>query len=151
MKGPNSEKADFFKLFSVEAGEPDLWNQRNLLFKDVRTFLVEGGSDAPLQLKEFVTRKATTEHASTPIIRRVDVLRALETNEADLWPAQCLIAGPTDGPLPREQEGEIRAILEAVVGAPINLISTCSPPWRFFMSARANARGFKQSAASRKG
>lgn len=113
IKGPNSETANFFKLFSVEAGEPDLWNQRNLLFKDVRTYLAETGSDAPLQLKELVTKKATTEQASNPSIRRLDVLRALGTDEADLWPAQCLIAGPTDGALPREQEREIRAILES--------------------------------------
>ena len=113
IKGPDSETANFFKLFSVEAGEPDLWNQRNLLFKDVRTYLCETGSDAPLQLKELVTKKATTEQASNPSIRRLDVLRALGTDEADLWPARCLIAGPTDGALPREQEREIRAILES--------------------------------------
>jgi len=113
VEGTDYETANFFKLFSVEPGEPDLWNQRNLLFKDVRTFLAEGDSDAPLQLKELVTRKATTEYASNPSIRRVDVLRALETDEADLWPAECLIAGPAGGALPREQEGEIRAILES--------------------------------------
>jgi hypothetical protein len=112
VKGLNNETENFFKLFSVEAGEPNLWNQRNLLFKDVRTYLAETDSDAPLQLKELVTRKATTEQASNPSIRRLDVLRALKTDEADLWPAQCLIAGPADGALPREQEREILAILE---------------------------------------
>lgn len=113
VEGLDCETANFFKLFSVEPGEPDLWNQRNLLFKNVRTFLAESDSDAPLQLKELVTRKATTEYASNPSILRVDVLRALETDEADLWPAQCLITGPSGSPLPREQEGEIRAILES--------------------------------------
>ncbi|MES2898678.1 MAG: hypothetical protein V4723_03065 [Pseudomonadota bacterium] len=113
VEGPETAKTNFFKIFSVEAGEPDLWNQRNLLFKDVRTYLAEAGSDAPLQLKELVTRKATSEQASNPSIRRLDVLRALDTDEPDLWPAQCLIAGPVDGALPREQEGEIRAILQS--------------------------------------
>lgn len=113
VKGLDRETANFFKLFSVEPGEPDLWNQRNLLFHDVKKYLAESDSEASLQLKELVTKKATTEHASNPSIRRVDVLRALETDEADLWPAQCLIAGPADGALPREQEGEIRAILES--------------------------------------
>ena len=113
VKGLGTETANFFKLLSVEPGEPDLWNQRNLLFKDVRTFLADGGSDAPLQLKELVTRKATTEYASNTSILRVDVLRALGTDEADLWPAECLIEGPAGGALPREQEGEIRAILES--------------------------------------
>lgn len=113
VKGLGSESANFFKLFSVEGGEPNLWNQRNLLFKDVRTFLAEADSDAPLQLKELVAKKATSEHTSSPSIRRLDVLRALETDEADLWPAKCLIAEPADGALPREQEQEIRTILES--------------------------------------
>lgn len=113
VKGLDSETANFFKLFSVEAGEPDLWNQRNLLFKDVGKYLAEADSDAPLQLKELVTRKATSEQASNPSIRRVDVLRALGADEADLWPAKCLITEPTDGAFPREQEREIRTILES--------------------------------------
>src|ERR1035437_2078606 len=106
VNGLGSETKSFFKLFSVEAGEPDLWNQRNLLFKDVRTYLAEADSDAPLQLKELVTNKATSAHASNPSIRRLDVLRALETDEADLWPAKGLIAEPADGALLREQGGE---------------------------------------------
>jgi hypothetical protein len=113
VKGLGSETPSFFKLFSIEAGEPDLWNQRNLLFKDVSKYLAESDSDAPLQLKELVTKKATSEHASNPSIRRLDVLRALETDEADLWPAKCLITEPTDGALPREQESEIQVILES--------------------------------------
>lgn len=113
VKGLGSETANFFMLFSAEAGEPDLWNQRNLLFNDVRKYLAEADSDAPLQLKELVTKKATSEHASDPSIRRLDVLRALGADEADLWPAKCLIAEPTDGALPREQEQEIRTILES--------------------------------------
>lgn len=113
VKGLDSETANFFKLFSVEAGEPDLWNQRNLLFKDVGKYLAEAYSDAPLQLKELVTKKATSEHASNPSIRSPDVLRALGADEADLWPAKCMIAVPTDGAFPREQEREIRTILES--------------------------------------
>lgn len=113
VQGLGSETANFFKLFSVEAGEPNLWNQRNLLFKDIRTYLTEVDSDAPLQLKELVTKKATSEYASNPSIRRLDVLRALKADEADLWPAKCLIAEPTDGALPREQDPEIRRILES--------------------------------------
>jgi hypothetical protein len=115
VKGLDGETANFFKLFSVEAGEPDLWNQRNLLFKDIRNYLVEADSDALLQLKELVTRKATSEHASNPSIRRQDVLRALGAVEADLWPAKCLIAEPTDGAFLREQEQEIRTILESAI------------------------------------
>lgn len=63
VTGLGSETTSFFKIFSIEAGEPALWNQRNLLFNDVRTYLAEADSDAPLQLKELVTKKATSEHA----------------------------------------------------------------------------------------
>lgn len=115
VKGLGTETAAFFQLFSVEAGEPDLWNQRNLLFTDVRTYLAEADSEAPLLLKELVTKKASSEHASNPSIRRSDVLRALKSDEADLWPAQCLIAEPANGALPREQEPEIRAVIESAV------------------------------------
>ena len=115
VKVLDGETANFFKLFAVEAGEPDLWNQRNLLFKDVRNYLAEADSDALLQLKELVTRKATSEHASNPSIRRLDVLRALGADEVDLWPAKCLIAEPTDGAFPREQEQEIRTSLESAI------------------------------------
>lgn len=108
----DAETANFFKLFSAEGGEPDLWNQRNLLFADTRTYLTGADSDAPLQLKDLVTRKATTEFASNPSINRQDVLRALRTDEADLLPAECLITGPADGALARAQEGEIRKVME---------------------------------------
>jgi hypothetical protein len=113
VTGLGHETACFFKLFSVEAGEPALWNQRNLLFNDVRTYLAEADSDAPLQLKELVTKKATSEHASNPSIRRLDVLRALKADEADLLPAECRIAEPDDGAFQREQESEIRRVLES--------------------------------------
>lgn len=107
----DADKLGFFQLFSVEAGQPDLWNQRNLLFGDVSTYLAEADSDAPVQLKELVAKKATSEYASNPSIRQIDVLRALKTDEADLFPAKCLIKAPTDV-LRREQEPEIRATLE---------------------------------------
>ena len=110
-KGLGSETRNFFQLFSVEAGEPDLWNQRNLLFADVRNVLADADSDAPVQLKELVARKATSEFASNPSIEVTDVLRALSTDVDDLIPAPCLIKAPDDL-LAREQEPEIRATIE---------------------------------------
>lgn len=108
-----SSAARFFKLFSAEGGEADLWTQRNLLTQDIGAYLPDADYDAPVQLKELVTRKATTEFTSDPSIRRHDVLRALKSTEEQLQPAQRLIPNATNT-LPREKEGEIlRVILAA--------------------------------------
>jgi hypothetical protein len=103
----------FFRQFSAEGGERDLWAQRNLLDQDFREYLPEADYDAPVQLKELVTRKATTEFEADPAIRRHDVLRALKVTEEQLQPAPCLIPGASNT-LPREQEQDI---LEALLTA----------------------------------
>ncbi|CAN0623066.1 NACHT domain-containing protein [Burkholderia multivorans] len=105
-----TQAADFFRLFSADGGEPSLWAQRNLLAQDVSIYLAEADFDAPVQLKELVARKASSEFAADPAIRRHDVLRALKVTETDLLPAPCLIVAPSDM-LPREQETEIREAL----------------------------------------
>lgn len=96
----------FFKLFVVDGEEDDLWGQRNLLVQDLSSYLPDADCDAPLQLKDLITRKATTEFESNPSVRRYDVLRALKSSEDDLQPAPCLISDPS-GTLPRDQENEI--------------------------------------------
>ncbi|MBN6744312.1 NACHT domain-containing protein, partial [Acidithiobacillus sp. MC2.1] len=106
--------SQFFSLFAAEGGEECLWAQRNLLTQDISAYLPDADYDAPVQLKELVTRKATTEFESNPSIRRHDVLRALKATEEQLQPAPCLIRGPTHTTLPREQEQEIlRTLLAA--------------------------------------
>ncbi|AMV48212.1 AVAST type 3 anti-phage nuclease/ATPase Avs3a [Paraburkholderia caribensis] len=102
------EATDFFSIFSVEGEEPGLWAQRNLLVRDVGVYLSEVDYDAPVQLKELVARKASSEFAADPAIRRHDVLRALKVTEESLVPAPCLMDAPAVA-LPREQEAEIRA------------------------------------------
>lgn len=104
--GDAAEASRFLALFSAEGGEDDLWAQRNLLTQDVRAYLPDSDFDAPVQLKEMVTRKATTEFAANPSIRRNDVLRALGATEDDLTPAPNMIAEP-DNELAREQEAAI--------------------------------------------
>lgn len=101
-----AQVADFFQLFSADGGAPSLWAQRNLLFQDISTYLPEADYDSPVQLKELVTRKATTEFEKDPSIRRYDVLRALKVSESDLLPAPCEITVLKEI-LPREQEREI--------------------------------------------
>ncbi len=100
----------FYSIFSVEAGEPDLWQQRNLLRQDLGAYLSEPDVEALLQLKELVTRRATGEGEKDGSIRRRDVLRALHVDEIDLLPAPSLISEPMEV-LPREQHADILATL----------------------------------------
>lgn len=103
----------FFSAFSVEAGEPDLWEQRNLLSQDLNAYMSEPDADALLQLCELVTRKASDEWEKDRSIRTYDVLRALKVTEVELLPAPSLIAEPSHV-LARAQESDIlSALLEA--------------------------------------
>lgn len=100
----------FFRAFFVEAGEPDLWEQRNLLSQDLSAYMSEPDADAPLQLRELVTRKATDEGEKDRSIRLYDVLRALKVTEVELLPAPSLIAEPKQA-LTRAQESHILSTL----------------------------------------
>ncbi len=111
-KPAGSNLQRFFEAFSIEAGEPDLWEQRNLLSQDLSAYLSRPDTDAPLQLKELVTRKAADEGAKDRSIRLYDVLRVLQVSEVDLLPAPSLIAEPKQT-LPRAQEAEILSTLLA--------------------------------------
>lgn len=105
-----SNLQSFFAAFSVEAGEPDLWEQRNLLSQDLSAYLSEPDTEAALQLKELVTRRATDEGAKDRSVRLYDVLRALRVTEIDLLPAPSLISELKQG-LPRVQQADILATL----------------------------------------
>jgi hypothetical protein len=65
--------------------------QRRMLDIDLQSYLPDGDKDAPLQLKELVTRKATSQFQSNPQITRHDVLESLGTHEGELFPAPNLI------------------------------------------------------------
>lgn len=109
----NDRASHFFKLFIAEGEEGDLWEQRHLLAQDLSAYLPDADYDTPVQLKDLITRKATTEFESDPSVRRYDVLRALKASEAELQPAPCLISDPSNT-LPRDQEPEIlRGLLAA--------------------------------------
>ncbi|HGW8908557.1 TPA: AVAST type 3 anti-phage nuclease/ATPase Avs3a [Pseudomonas aeruginosa] len=105
-----SNVQSFFSAFSVEAGEPDLWEQRNLLSQDLSAYLSEPDTEAVLQLKELVTRRATDEGAKDRCVRLYDVLRAMRVTEIDLLPAPSLISEPKQV-LPRVQQADILAAL----------------------------------------
>lgn len=104
-----SNVQSFFAAFSVEAGEPDLWEQRNLLRQDLNAYMSEPDTEAAVQLKELVTRRATGEEKDRSI-RLYNVLLALRVTEADLLPAPSLILVPKLV-LPRAQQADILATL----------------------------------------
>jgi hypothetical protein len=105
-----SNVQSFFATFSVEAGEPDLWEQRNLLSQDLSAYLSEPDTEAALQLKELVTRRATDEGEKDRSVRLYNVLLALRVTEVDLLPAPPLISEPAQV-LPRAQQADILATL----------------------------------------
>lgn len=102
----SAQNMDFFALFSFVGEEPSLWTQRNLLSRDVTKYLADADYDAPLLLKELVTRKAGSEFAKDPSIRRHDVLLAMKVDELILLPAPCQIVRQ-EHVFAREQEKEI--------------------------------------------
>lgn len=107
--------ADFSKLLHFEDRQDDYWDQRNILFQDVSGYLPDADVDAPMRLKELVTRRALSEGEKNPTITKMDVLRALNTDESLLFPAKSLIKR-VDTAMPRTQEDEfLRAIVAARV------------------------------------
>lgn len=110
--------ADFSKLLHLEDRQDDYWDQRNILFQDVSGYLPDTDVDAPVRLKELVTRRALSEGEKNPTITKMDVLRALNTDESLLFPANSLIE-TVDTSIPRTQEDEL---LRAIVAARVPVI-----------------------------
>ena len=107
------ELAAFSKLLHFKGRQDDCWDQRNILFQEVSGYLPGADVDAPIQLKELVTRRALSEGEVNPVITKFDVLRALKTDEDLLFPANCLIE-LLNSAIPRAQEANlIRKIVEA--------------------------------------
>ena len=107
------ELAVFCELLRFEDRQDNYWHQRNILFQEVSGYLPDADVDAPTQLKELVTRRALSESEQNPTITKIDVLRALNTDESLLFPAKCLITDVANA-VPREQEPDlIRQILSA--------------------------------------
>ena len=105
--------SSFCSLIRFEDRQDDYWDQRNILFQDISGYLPDADVDAPTQLKELVTRKALSESEQTPTITKMDVLRALKTDESRLYPAPSLIKS-IDNAVPREQEA---ALIQAIIQA----------------------------------
>jgi hypothetical protein len=92
----------FACIFTLTGRTQDFLKQRALLHDDVSGYLPEADRDAPLQMKDLVAKRATTEFAHRPEINRYDVLEALGTRLEKLYPAKALIELPA-AIVPREQ------------------------------------------------
>lgn len=109
---------NFCKLLRLEGNQEGLWDQQNLLAQDVSYYLVDADFDAPIQLKELVTKKALSASVDNPAINKMDVFRALKTDETRLFPAPCLIKN-LENAVPREQEPELFQAIVQANGIPI--------------------------------
>lgn len=108
----------FCQMLHIEERQDGYWEQRNILLRESSGYLPDLDTQAPLNLKELITRKALSESASDPAITRMDVLRALGVDETNLFPAPCLIE-KIDNTIPRIQEAAlVKSIVEAE-GSPI--------------------------------
>lgn len=110
--------AAFCSLLRLDGNQEGLWDQQNMLAQDVSCYLVDADVDAPVQLKELVTKKAGSASAGNPAITRMDVLRALQTDESRLFPAPCLIKD-IENVVPREQEPELFREIVQADGTPV--------------------------------
>lgn len=96
----------FCRLLRLDGGQNSYWVERGLLAQETKAYLPGDDVDAPVQLKELVTRKALSESISNPSVTKTDVLRALGTTEDRLFPAPSRIIAPPNA-IPREQEASI--------------------------------------------
>lgn len=110
--------SSFLRLLRLEGGNDAYQGQRSNLAQETGRYLVGDDVDAPVRLKELVTRKALSESAGDPSIRKVDVLRALGTSEDRLFPAHCLIEEPHNA-ISRSQEA---LLASRVVSADVPVI-----------------------------
>jgi len=104
LKGPRLRA--FCKRLRILDKEESYSAQRFRLAEDLRGYLPGDDADAPVQLKELVTRKATSDFATNPAIRKMDVLRALGVTEVSLFPAPPRLESSADS-IAREQERDL--------------------------------------------
>ncbi len=114
----DKELAAFCGLLHLEGGHEQLWDQRDILAREVSGYLPQADAESHVLLKELVARKALTENEERPAIRRTDVLRVLKTSEAHLFPAPCRIR-TVESIVPREQEPELFHAITTTEGRPI--------------------------------
>lgn len=102
-----SSLACFLTLVHFEGKQDSYWEQRNTLSLDIKNYLPGTDSEAPLKIKELVTRRALSEGEENPTITKMDLLRALGTTGRQLFPAPCEIESLST-PIQRAQYTELQ-------------------------------------------
>lgn len=95
MRLPIEQAIELAKILTLTGHTEHYLEQRSLLHGEVSGYLPEADRDAPLQMKNLVEQRATTEFEHRPEITRMDVLKALGTDMRDLYPAPSLIELPS--------------------------------------------------------
>ena len=98
----------FCQLLWLKGGHENYWFQRGALAQETKAYLPGNDVDAPVQLKELVTRKALSESKENPSITKTDVLRALGTTEDRIFPAPSFLE-TAEKSIPRVQESNLVA------------------------------------------
>ena len=108
----DSEAPRFWRALQLRGGQGNRHAQQAELHLDVGSYLPGPDIHGPLQLKELVVQRTLPEHASDPVVRKMDVLRALGVSPDEIFPAPNRIDAPV-ALIPRAQEAEIaRDIVE---------------------------------------
>ncbi|MCY4531540.1 MAG: hypothetical protein OXC84_04320 [Gammaproteobacteria bacterium] len=103
---------EFFASFRIDDTNDVHWKQRSILTEELGVYIAGSDKEVADQLWRLVVDKAMPEQASSPEITREDVLRYLNTDEDELFPAPCSSESAEDY-FAREQEDEyLRIILE---------------------------------------
>lgn len=82
---------EFLSCFRIENLSDIHWKQRSILIQELQGYIPSGDAEAADQLWRLVVEKNSPESASSPEITREDVLRYLNTNHDELFPASSLI------------------------------------------------------------
>ncbi len=114
---PNTELLEFLNLITFSGNNPDFIGQRERLSSDLHNFLADRDSDAPVQLKELVTRKATNDNNNNGIMRE-DMLRVLGVELDELFPAPNQVEVIRQ-PIKRLQQIDVQRQIEAQSSKPI--------------------------------
>ena len=105
--------SEFLTLFIIDDANSGYWQQRNYLHAELKGYLPGPDREIADQLWRLVTEKALPHQESRPEISREDVLRALKTDEDELYPAGSLIE-VGDKHFAREQEQDFLAKILSV-------------------------------------
>ncbi|WP_218109092.1 hypothetical protein [Desulfolutivibrio sulfoxidireducens] len=118
VEGAVDDLCAFAKLLRFEGRQDDYWEQRNILAQETYGYLSDADAEGPLKLKEIVLKRALSEGEANRKITKIDVLRALGTDESRIFPAPCLIE-KVKFVVPRAHDSDI---LNAIVSATAPLV-----------------------------